>query len=266
MSPFIAELLSRPSQRGIVLGHGYVRFAEDVVAVTPPGALRMPNGIEASMTLIEGQRAAIGAGQFRVNRTTVTAGPIWDARPLSLYTLWLEPQQALSVTSLVGRGPGLTPLGDDILMGYLAGRALAGEDVAAVAEDAARRTTALSATLLRLAARGYLPEAAHRLLETGDVEPLLRFGATSGRGIAVGLALAGEIGADSALVADLPVGRFRLLIGRRGDVSCPNTYPASPQEAAAPIALGRRDPRRRRCRSAPPARRIPGRIRDSASA
>jgi hypothetical protein len=47
----------------------------------------------------------------------------------------------------------------------------------------ARHTTALSRTLLRLAAQGSVPEAAHRLLEEGDLNPLLDFGATSGTGI-----------------------------------------------------------------------------------
>jgi hypothetical protein len=95
---------------------------------------------------------------------------------------------------LAGRGPGLTPLGDDILVGYLAAAALAGTSGAAVAAWAARTgrvTTALSRTLLRLAARGALPEAAHHLLVDGDPEPLLAFGASSGKGIAFGLALFG---------------------------------------------------------------------------
>jgi hypothetical protein len=47
----------------------------------------------------------------------------------------------------------------------------------------------LSATLLRLAANGHLPEAAHRLLEDGDPEPLLSWGATSGSGLLAGLGL-----------------------------------------------------------------------------
>jgi hypothetical protein len=43
--------------------------------------------------------------------------------------------------------------------------------------------------LLRLAAQGQLPEAAHRLLEDGDPDPLLAWGATSGSGLLAGLGL-----------------------------------------------------------------------------
>src|SRR5262249_13546495 len=61
-------------------------------------------------------------------------------------------------TDLLGRGPGLTPAGDDVLAGLLAGRAAYGPDDRALADDicalAPSRTTALSAALLRHAARG----------------------------------------------------------------------------------------------------------------
>ena len=61
---------------------------------------------------------------------------------------------------LVGLGPGLTPAGDDLLCGVLLGlRASGREDERAVLERSVTalldRTTALSATLLRQAARGY---------------------------------------------------------------------------------------------------------------
>jgi hypothetical protein len=53
--------------------------------------------------------------------------------------------------------------------------------------------SALSAAVgrLNLASRGALAEVAHRLLVDGDPVPLLRFGATSGKGIAFGLTLFG---------------------------------------------------------------------------
>jgi hypothetical protein len=104
------------------------------------------------------------------------------------------------VADLVGRGPGLTPLGDDVLAGWLVARAAAGAPDAAVT-DAVRHhlgaTTALSATLLDCAVRGEaLPELRTWLTALGTPrEPtaaaaLERVGATSGTGLLVGAALA----------------------------------------------------------------------------
>jgi hypothetical protein len=59
---------------------------------------------------------------------------------------------------LVGRGPGLTPEGDDELAGHLLVLAAVGGAVPDL-EPELHRTTALSASLLRAAARGYaVPE------------------------------------------------------------------------------------------------------------
>ena len=63
---------------------------------------------------------------------------------------------AIDVAALLGRGPGLTPSGDDVLAGYLLGcRAfgIAGKGVRfAVLRSAPGATTTLSAALLRQAA------------------------------------------------------------------------------------------------------------------
>jgi hypothetical protein len=194
ISPFAAELLSGPRQSGVGVGHGYVLFDQQVMALTPPGRLRMPNGIETEIVVANGERVFVGDDVLRTAGALVTAGTVWDPRPHSRIGLSLRPRPQLDIGTLAGRGPGLTPLGDDILVGYLAAAALAGASGAAVAACAARSgrgTTALSRTLLRLAARGALPEAAHRLLVDGDPQPLLAFGASSGKGIAFGLALFG---------------------------------------------------------------------------
>ena len=198
VSRFAAGLLSGPPRRGRALGHGYVRFGDDVIAITPPGAPRMPNGIECDLDLTAGETVDIGNGELRTTTSVVVdSGTRWDARPTPRHRLTVRPQADIDLETLPGRGPGLTPLGDDILVGFLAAATFAGRDVRAEAEGAARHTTALSATLLRLAAEGELAEAAHRLLEDGDVEPLLGFGHTSGAGIALGLASAvpGEVDA-----------------------------------------------------------------------
>lgn len=86
-------------------------------------------------------------------------------------------------SQLVGRGPGLTPLGDDILAataltvasvatgtGWPSARRRAW--LAAIAPaDLGQRTTALSATMLELAARGRGVEPVHALL---DPQPMTR--------------------------------------------------------------------------------------------
>ncbi|QIX28798.1 DUF2877 domain-containing protein [Nocardioides sp. JQ2195] len=102
-----------------------------------------------------------------------------------------------AVRSLLGRGSGLTPLGDDVLAGWLAvGRTARVAGWTAVAEQvrrlAQRRTTLLSGTLLADATRGEVIPELRRLLLDGPpaLEPLLRVGHTSGCGLAVGAFLA----------------------------------------------------------------------------
>jgi hypothetical protein len=97
---------------------------------------------------------------------------------------------------LIGNGPGLTPLGDDVVAGWLATRAALGLPDKAVADGVRRRrhaTTLLSATLLDCALRGEaLPQLASWLAAPGDAtaEALLAVGATSGAGLMTGAALA----------------------------------------------------------------------------
>jgi hypothetical protein len=98
-----------------------------------------------------------------------------------------------AVARLVGRGDGLTPLGDDALCGWLALHRAVGEPTRAV--DAAvrallPRTTLLSATLLDCALRGeVLPEFAAYLTALGTPEEparaaaLAAIGHTSGAGL-----------------------------------------------------------------------------------
>jgi Protein of unknown function (DUF2877) len=186
-TPFAEELLGGHTRTGTALGHGYVRFGDDVLAVTPPGAPRMPNGIVADLPLEAGDEVTAGGGELRTSTRSLRPSLTWDPRPHARLPRRKTPSRRLA--RLAGHGPGLTPLGDDILIGYIGAAALAGLDLSRLAEDAARHTSALSATLLRRAAAGELPEPAHALLENGDVEPLLRFGASSGKGIMLGIAL-----------------------------------------------------------------------------
>lgn len=128
--------------------------------------------------------------------------------------------------ALIGLGGGLTPSGDDVLCGVLAGgRTLAaalhlgsldeslGHVGEAVSADAAERTTALSAALLWHAARAELARPARDLLRgllgRTPVGPamtaLLAVGHSSGRDLAIGLGL----GVRAALAATTARATFR---------------------------------------------------------
>lgn len=106
-----------------------------------------------------------------------------------------------SVTALLGLGPGLTPLGDDVLAGWLATAVAVGHPALdgvrrATLRDAPARTTLLSATLLEHAGRGEaVPEFVDLLVALRDgnataarlaVTRMLTLGATSGAGLLLG--------------------------------------------------------------------------------
>jgi hypothetical protein len=111
--------------------------------------------------------------------------------------------------SLLGAGPGLTPSGDDVLAGFLAGAAAFGIDASALREAIAvlapARTTALSAALLWHAARGECIDELAGLaavltsqqprgpeLAGPAVSRLMSVGHTSGAALALGLVTAAE--------------------------------------------------------------------------
>ena len=84
-----------------------------------------------------------------------------------------------AVRGLIGLGPGLTPSGDDFLVGALALLDAIGERHAhtavarAISDLLAERTTPLSACFLRAAAGGHVGEALHRAVSsaiTGDAD------------------------------------------------------------------------------------------------
>jgi len=107
---------------------------------------------------------------------------------------------AATVVDLVGRGDGLTPLGDDVLSGWLVTHRAAGVATPAV-DDAVRRalprTTTLSATLLECALAGECPDLVTgylRALGTPHQHAaraaLQALGHSSGSGLAYGVDLA----------------------------------------------------------------------------
>jgi hypothetical protein len=114
---------------------------------------------------------------------------------------------------LLGLGPGLTPAGDDVLCGLLAGLSVLGRRSirhgnrcagarAALADsivaEAPRRTTSFSRTLLQAATRGVATEPLLQILETvgggtrlRGVDEVLMLGHSSGRDMLTGALLAG---------------------------------------------------------------------------
>ena len=224
----------------------YAELGGFVVAVVPPGAPRMPNGVSAGAAL-GGEDAPHVGDPVVLTRSSLQAGrvaigwdpdrpPRWDARVVpwsreqrrglrdragailavppdvatpELATEWLarvggfaarDPGARAGLESLVGavrsgdpahaaragreltgRGPGLTPVGDDVLAAAALTVASAGAAppsararrsawLAALAPpDLRRRTTSVSATLLELAVRGHGIGPARELLRPGPV-------------------------------------------------------------------------------------------------
>jgi hypothetical protein len=159
-----------------------------------------------------------------------------------------DPEPAApAARELLGRGPGLTPEGDDLLaavagtlavLGPAAGweRSVLDSFLAALVGPAPARTTALSATLLQLAARRRLLEPAGRLLDLGSggeaawpaaLARLERLGHGSGRAYAAGIAAttsllgAGSAPAYSGRVAHAATDRDHQRANRRRRPSAP---------------------------------------------
>jgi hypothetical protein len=104
---------------------------------------------------------------------------------------------------LIGAGPGLTPAGDDVMAGTIAGLVLLGHPAAqrfsaGVLAIAAGRTTELSRALLHHAAAGQVSGEYATVLRglVGEmplgraIGALLSTGSTSGRALALGLSTA----------------------------------------------------------------------------
>ncbi|SDP59619.1 Protein of unknown function [Klenkia soli] len=116
-----------------------------------------------------------------------------------------------TATRLVGLGPGLTPAGDDVLAGTVAGLVLLGHPAAerfgaGVHALAAARTTELSRALLKHAAAGRVSgefaAVVRGLVGQGDlvaaIAALLATGSTSGRAMTLGLCTAIDLAERTA--------------------------------------------------------------------
>lgn len=191
------------------------RWRSSEVCLPPVDAAALAAGVERARHHLDGRAAPLPDG---------LAAPLGEL----VEALLRDDSQAASdgADRLIGLGPGLTPAGDDVLSGLLAGlRSLAPAvtppvtsleeriDALAprIAGRAVGRTTDVSVALLCHAAHGRLAAPAARLLAalvcTDAAAPrriavasdeLLAVGSTSGRDLAVGMLAAGELVARAA--------------------------------------------------------------------
>jgi hypothetical protein len=232
-SAWVRDLLAQPDRVATVVHAGahavYLDVGGRCVGVLSASATAVPCGIRTLVALVPpvgvGDSCRVGSGRLgwgslevRVGRVVDQAVPLLDAEtavwarerltapalvelapgPLAL----LRDGDPACVAALLGSGGGLTPLGDDVLAGWLAAMVAAGhpgrEPVAdEVARLAPTRTTLFSAMLLECARRGeVVPEFADLVEALGrrdhlpQLERLAAVGHTSGRGLALGLVLA----------------------------------------------------------------------------
>lgn len=182
----------------IGIGTGSSRVVVDCRSATrwqPTRPHAMATGLERRLALL----AAASAGRCWHDSAAI-------ARRVAA-ALLDEPQSLSSVLArVVGRGPGLTPAGDDVLVGILAMLRLTASTLAATqaailarsVEPLLASTTDLSAHLLRQAARGLFGRALHELVSAlaDDTAPgplreridrALASGATSGADACTGV-------------------------------------------------------------------------------
>jgi hypothetical protein len=206
-APVLARLPAGPLPRE----PGLLDLGGFVALVAPTGTPWLPNAIvldpgplvvwDPVLSAIEpGPRlAARGRAVLAALRPAGPPGPLTP--PVAALGDW---DRALG--ALLGRGGGLTPEGDDLLAGALAVAAATGA-APALPPDLRERTTALSATLLELAAAGCAPRPLHAVLDLDDegwrvaLGELERLGASSGRAIALGAATAAAGGCAPPVAA-----------------------------------------------------------------
>jgi hypothetical protein len=175
-------------------------IVDRVPVVEPGGRMRLDPSRARVWTTPDPPRPA---GPERIRDACTAVRPhLWnDPRALALATGRLEDL----IPDLTGRGPGLTPAGDDALLGFLlARRALGAPEArrgAACVLAAARTATGEPArSFLRWAARGEAPEPAALALAAllradgqalpAAVRRLMAFGRTTGPAILTGLVAA----------------------------------------------------------------------------
>ena len=228
----------------------WLLVGDRVIVVTTGDTPRLPNGVQiaagSSSELFRmvhhGATIEVGHGRIMLEGLAITVSRWWDPRPMlpAMTSVGLEraidglPAQvpdidcaplrsALvagsaggilhSARQLLGKGPGLTPEGDDYLAGALSATRLFAEAlgrdrttamVAGVSVPLAKladaRTTTFSASLIHSALRGQVTEPAGALLRAiagrGNIasshESLVKLGHSSGPALAAGMVLAAQ--------------------------------------------------------------------------
>ncbi len=181
---------------------GFQRLHALIEDEAPPGSLAPLVGENESIELTSGQDEA--APEIS-RRLLATAGPHARSLVAAISTGELESAQRAS-EALAGLGTGLTPSGDDFIMGVmhalwaLRSPTEAAQVCAKLLAVAGPRTSALSAGWLRAAARGEAGEHWHDLTRAlqrkNDVEvdqaarPILATGHTSGADAMAGFLMA----------------------------------------------------------------------------
>lgn len=247
LRPVLAASALHAEVLGVSSHAVWLRAGDQVVVVSTSDATRLPNSLEIAAAAVSDpfasvghrDRASIGRNQIGFDGLVVEAVRWWDPRPslaplsqrgLSARVCRLPSsihgldgsglREALSTksstglcsaaTALLGRGPGLTPQGDDYLAGAIAatrllGRAVGDDKALAMLEEArnevtraaASRTTLFSSALIRHALRGEVAAPAAAFLRAvagrGDVNKthrrLLSVGHSSGPTLAAGIVL-----------------------------------------------------------------------------
>jgi hypothetical protein len=214
------------------LAGGAVRAAPGAIVI---GAVRVawdpvdpPRWEPALRRATPAERGALAArGAALLDGVGATAGPWADgalatapgargregARHLRRALPDRDPDDAARAADrLIGLGAGLTPEGDDVLTAVAAVVVAAGDAVgltgarrsrliAALAPaDRGERTTALSATLLGLAAEGRIAEPVHPLLDPGGRRWREALARLEGTGASTGRAYATAVGATLSLL------------------------------------------------------------------
>ncbi len=181
-SDLLTALLFGTQKKGKALGPREALFGDYVVALTAVGTPRMPNGIECTVTIpARSGRIVIGDGRLCIGHFDIAAGRPWDPIP-KLRPMEVLPPGPVPQLSALSTWVGAAPVrGDALLAGYIAGLVLLHshpQRAADLARHAAAESPPVTATALRHAARGEVPEPVHRLLAAGDASALMNWGAT----------------------------------------------------------------------------------------
>ena len=247
----VRHILDGPCQPGVLLGTSsraaWIQARGHVLVLGGGDAVRLPNGVTVTKPAhavgsSAGERCMVGDGRLEVGNLRASVVRWWDPRPAlvsvsaqSVTRLCEDARKRFvcvddgglgkalmsndpgavrhAMCGLLGKGEGLTPEGDDVLVGVLAGLRLLGPALGVpgadgmqaamapiVLTEAPFRTTALSAALLRHAVAGEVADPVAAFLQAltgrGDMaevtDGLRTMGNTSGIAMACGVLLAAD--------------------------------------------------------------------------